>query len=918
MTATNHLNLPNDTVATGEPGSETRRAVIRGMIAAADRVVAPHRPLTAFVARNPLAGYERWGFDEAVARAAAEHGTRLTLDEPAFRRRHLAGIITDHDLRAALDRHVTEARDRARWSPRPGWHSLSVADILVADLYASPLAPAPERTLLTPAEHLDPRVAARVDDLVLRWTTAHLGSAHAAWSPMRDEAFWPAWRRLAARDPLVPRRVRRGIRALGPHPEDAVAEALAHWRLLGDDAGRFLRAHLAALPGLAGHVANAASEGRGIDLVDLIAVRATYERLLLPAGPDQLPDGPAPLPRASVRSTGGGRADPQRIDAVMERLGLAGDDGDARAVVGRVLSLVRPEERILIWQEALDHSAARRLAPPRAGGTEAHATVEPGERPFAQAVFCIDPRSEGLRRAVEQEAGRRGLEVDTLGFAGFFAVAMRWHDLDGDPPAAACPVLLEPRRDVGERAADAVGATRYRERLRARSAAAAVVARAKQSLVAPYALAETAGWPMGAAAAVRTARPLAWARFVEAWQGGAARPATRADADAAFALDERVAYAEAALRMMGLVGGFARLVLLAGHGADTVNNPFASALHCGACGGLRGGPNARAAAAMLNDPGTRAGLAGRGIRVPEDTVFVAVEHDTVTDRVAVCEPWSVPASHLGDVAQAEAVLRAARPAAVRERLATLPGAPAASAAIAAPDAALLADADRRAADWSESYPEWGLAGNAALIVAPRRATRGLDLARRTFLHSYEAEADLDGSALETILTAPLIVAQWINAQYLTSTVDPDRWGAGPKPLANLVGAFAVQTGYGGDLRTGLPWQSVGVGRDPVHEPVRLQVFVQAPVARVCAVIGRSGLVRGLLDGGWIALRVREQEADPWLRYGEFGWTREGIGEPGLSAAPSAPAPRADTAPDSAAERTAGAPHHRPVPVEERP
>lgn len=184
MTAIHRPSTPAGQPA-DEPTPDARRAVIRGMIAAADRVVAPHRPLTAFIARNPLAGYERWDFDEAAAHAAAEHGTRLTLDEPAFRRRHLAGEINDADLRGALERHVTEARDRTRRSPRPGWHSLSVAEILLADLVAAPPATGSERTLRTPSEEADPRAAARVDDLVLRWVAAYLGSGHAAWSPMR-------------------------------------------------------------------------------------------------------------------------------------------------------------------------------------------------------------------------------------------------------------------------------------------------------------------------------------------------------------------------------------------------------------------------------------------------------------------------------------------------------------------------------------------------------------------------------------------------------------------------------------------------------------------------------------------------------------------------------------------------------------
>ncbi|MGH2266557.1 putative inorganic carbon transporter subunit DabA, partial [Enterococcus faecalis] len=47
----------------------------------------------------------------------------------------------------------------------------------------------------------------------------------------------------------------------------------------------------------------------------------------------------------------------------------------------------------------------------------------------------------------------------------------------------------------------------------------------------------------------------------------------------------------------------------------------------------------------------------------------------------------------------------------------------------------------RSRDWSQVRPEWGLAGNAAFIAAPRALTRGIDFAGRAFLHSYEHERD---------------------------------------------------------------------------------------------------------------------------------------------------------------------------------
>ncbi|GCC48906.1 hypothetical protein chiPu_0033097, partial [Chiloscyllium punctatum] len=106
---------------------------------------------------------------------------------------------------------------------------------------------------------------------------------------------------------------------------------------------------------------------------------------------------------------------------------------------------------------------------------------------------------------------------------------------------------------------------------------------------------------------------------------------------------QRVAMAEAVLRAMSMTQDFARLVLLTGHGSTTVNNPHASGLDCGACGGHTGEANARVAAAILNDPGVRRGLAGKGIDIPEDTWFLGCLHDTTTDEVHIFDADDLPA-----------------------------------------------------------------------------------------------------------------------------------------------------------------------------------------------------------------------------------------------------------------------------------
>ncbi len=160
-------------------------------------------------------------------------------------------------------------------------------------------------------------------------------------------------------------------------------------------------------------------------------------------------------------------------------------------------------------------------------------------------------------------------------------------------------------------------------------------------------------------------------------------------------------------------------------------------------------------------------------------------------------------------------------------------------------------------------PEWGLAGNAAFVVGPRSITAGLDLACRVFLHSYDAESDGDGDALETILTAPLVVGQWISAQYYFSSVDPDQFGAGDKTLHNPVGGIGVVLGEGGDLQVGLPAQAVGVGERRMHEPLRLLAVIQAPLERTEAIIQRNQVLQELIGGKWITVAGRSHGDEPW-------------------------------------------------------
>jgi len=388
-----------------------------------------------------------------------------------------------------------------------------------------------------------------------------------------------------------------------------------------------------------------------------------------------------------------------------------------------------------------------------------------------------------------------------------------------------------------------------------------------------YSFVESAGAGYGAALAARTLLP---GRVYDLLEAADERrpdvhefcePSVDYDPDSVhelregLTLEEKIDYAASAFEFMGWEG-FARVVVFVGHASRTTNNPFDASLDCGACAGNPGGPNARVLAAICNDEAVRAALRERGIDVPEDTVFLAGEHNTTTDEVALYD-GDVPESHAADVERLRGDLETARAGAAAERAGDM-GA----------EGAGVRETERRAADWAETRPEWGLAGNAGFVIGPRALTDDLDLDGRAFLHSYDPATDPDGDALAAIVAGPMVVTQWINAQYYFATVDNAAYGSGSKVTQNPVGNVGVYQGNGGDLQTGLPAQSlVGADGEPYHQPLRLSVVIEAPVERVTGVLERHEHLTDLLDNGWLSLTVLDptQDGASFEYAGEMEW-----------------------------------------------
>ncbi|WP_186629812.1 DUF2309 domain-containing protein [Rhodococcus sp. BP22] len=843
------------TAAVDHSSNRIRRAKLRAEVALAARVLPTHYPVETFIAVNPLAGLERMPFEQATHRAGDLYGAQATLPEQTFRVLYRDGRITDADIDSVLQRRFPGVMNGPR--VELGTEFSTPGQLLRGDLLYGTTSADLLRSNRTRSEVSIPVIADTVDAQTAKWCSAFLGSTATGWPmPGRENGFFSAWHGLAHRDHTLPRQVRAELRKLPVRADEAVLSALDMLDIDDDSRAAYVQAHLTRLPGWAAHVRWCSERGVGIDLVDYLAMRLSYEAIMLASSGQGVTHNSEITTASEVPSAR------QRSEALVKAWGIAKVTEPELTAAARILAVLPDIARTAIWQEAYEAHYRDALLSDLQRIPPTHAS----DPVHVQMVCCIDTRSEGLRRHLEALEGYR-----TLGFAGFFAAAIRFTDLAGGASSDLCPVLISPNHDVGEHPATHAlsAATRRVAGLSTLAAADASFHSAKDSAVAPFTLAEVAGWVAGPWAAAKTLAPAASAAVRRRVRHLIAPPApTVISVDDTIALDQQVGIAQAALATMGFTDGFARLVVMCAHAGQTENNPYQASLDCGACGGQPGAPTARTATAILNSYAVRRELRSNGIDIGDGTYFIAAQHNTTTDRVVLLDTHVVPNSHRDDLARLTADLDIVSSALAVERCTVLPGAP------KTPSPTRAARHVRaRAADWAQVYPEWGLASNAAFIIGPRTTTRGIDLNRRAFLHSYDAATDPDGTALETILTAPLVVAQWINCQYYFSTVAPRAFGAGTKTIHNVIAGVGVLAGHGGDLQLGLPQQSVTHDGLLVHEPMRLLAIVEAPLANITTIIARNPMLQDLVDNEWIALAAREHPQQPWQRHTRMGWQR---------------------------------------------
>ena len=805
--------------------------------------VAPTWPLNEFIAVNPYWGWIGQPMPEAAAALGTLAGTRLTMPRDWFRAAWAAGRLQPQHLRSAVAAGFGD--DASPEQQRAG----------VAQLVAALEDPAVPLSRLPLVTDLRDRVAAPRPGLSWADLVTHQVSQHCAAYFDRHQAAWAmdhcvgllgSWcQQLAADHGLAWRHghaaLRQRLAQLPTAPQALIAAALQGLGITEDGREAYLSAVLMAIGGWAAWCAyerwQARLRGGADDQIEhLLAIRITWEWLLF----DDAPRGTVPAGWGAQW----GRA------------------GQAAA------ELQRAQRTDWLLQSAVEiayqQPLVQGLSQPRPGVAPRRAAV--------QALFCIDVRSEVFRRALESVSP----QVQTRGFAGFFGLFIAYSPLGSALQRPQLPGLLAPEQCVTEDAGSAglaqVLATQRRNALQWRQRWAEFRAAAASAFSFVESMGLLYGGKLLADSLPSTTAP---ARWEDAGLPGDAACALRpclpqAASDPAAA----AAMAKGILGAMGLVSGFARLVLLAGHGSQSANNPHAAGLDCGACGGQTGEVNARVLADMLNRPAVREHLRGLGVDVPADTHFLPALHNTTTDQVLLYDIDTLPVALKADLLQLHGWLESAGECARAERAASLGLGHLSGRAKALKQAVL-----ERANDWAQVRPEWGLADCAAFIVAPRARTQHLNLAGRSFLHDYDHRLDPSLGVLTLIMTAPMVVTHWINMQYYASTVDNRRYGSGNKVLHNVVGGhLGVFEGNGGDLRLGLPMQSLHDGQTLRHTPLRLSVFIEAPRAAIDTVMARHEVVRHLVGNSWLHLFRIDPETSAVEQHRHGTWAATASGE----------------------------------------
>lgn len=601
---------------------------------------------------------------------------------------------------------------------------------------------------------------------------------------------------------------------------------------------------------------------------------------------------------------------------------------DSKLPLSKLSDVIRKlrEEEGYIWLKSLEDSYIKDYV-----SQMTSVEKKADETPIASATFCLDVRSEVIRRSIESLGNYK-----TYGAGGFLGIPIAFVEFDKAHEQFLSPAIVKPQNVVFEIPTES--SEEYKSKKGVAKTTKTVLSDLKNNPYTPYIMVEAIGWLFGINLFGKTFMPQKTSRLFSRLKPK--KPKTTYTIDrltedevefyvnklhtkiiskylvshlnkeftedeidsiwrhlvfenalhfevpdhvleklksefqvtpkdyeyqkkklsmVGFTLDEKVYYLHNYLTMIGQVDDFPEFVTILGHGSISYNNPFESALDCGACGGAVSLPNTRALCMIANAKEVREALREKGIDIPDKTVFIPGLHTTTTDKIEFFDT---------DILSDEARQRFAR---VEEDYNKGSALARTERAEALPYTQSHEDIMIKSMDWSEPRPEWGLAKNMGVFAGPRDTVKHIAMDNRFFLHSYDWRVDNDNADILTrIFNGPLVVGEWINLEHYFSTVDNHIYGAGSKVYHNIVSKVGVYNGNYSDLKIGLPTQSVMLEGKAYHEPVRLLTFMEAPLQKVLKATGNS-IAKPFILNEWIRPVVIDKEAGKVYAYedGDF-------------------------------------------------
>ena len=876
--------------------NERRLDKLRSAIQHASHLLPRQGPIGVFVHHNTLHAFQPLRFEQAVIEASQLFGAEPYMSEAAYRTELARGRIQLVDIDAVLDGEADALifPRLSRGSLRramitPGVREFDAATILwrteqgdlARDFRRAALRALFEACFSRSTAHEPEPVQPRpVDEIIHPWLirlcAVFLDQGAAYWPmPHRERGFYESVRLLLGQRGGVFPKYLAGLddefqrqHHLGFSASDAVLDFLDKLHYREAMWPEEIQAELLALPGWAG-LMHTLEENPSLlphhtlpcSLMDFLAVRLTMSRVASRMGAAEAVPEESPLKTQEKRrlSRAARVYDAARVVRLSANEVMRLSDAEWTAFANEVKAFNGLERRRVLhlaYERWHEREILRGLASHRKYRSLTDGAAEAGGRPPAQVFFCLDEREESMRRALEEIAPL----VETFSSAGYFGVAVDYKGIDDARSAAFCPVVVKPEHAVLEqpRAEDSalLESRRWRRRflgllLRDWRASSKTLWRGWLStsvlgllsavplighLLAPRRYALLRDW-LNKSFLPEPRTELTLMRNTSQSQGAVTGLLT------GFVPEEKAERVASVLRPAGLVKGFAPFVVVLGHGSSSLNNPHESAHDCGACGGRRGGPNARLFAAMANRPEVRARLRELGIDIPDDTWFVGGYHDTCSDDIELFDLDALPA---GRQTELDCVRRYLEQACARNAQERARRFESCAADVNPQDS--LRHVKERSEHLAEPRPEYGHCTNAVCIVGRRALTRGLFLDRRAFLVSYDANQDADGESLTALMAAVVPVCAGISLEYYFSFVDNDRYGCGTKLPHNVTGLLGVMDGHASDLRTGLPWQMV-----EIHEPVRSLFVVETTPERLNKVIGASPSLSELVENRWIRI-----------------------------------------------------------------